>query len=279
MKQKVCIAGVVLGVIMLILGIVVLSGSGRDADALLSFSGEEPRDTSFGGDFYTYSYKASRAAANNLADLGELVEDAIGVLLMAFGAGTVLLSLYGYAGCRESGAPARPAAPIPAPRAAEKSADEAIWTCPACGVSQPRYAPSCSRCGRPNPDVAPAPVPASPSPVASVASRMKNLLKSVGEAAPEWVTQKNRPAHSPERRPVSGNTWICNCGASNHVSKGSCDACGAAKPSRERRAAQAAPAPAAKKPASAPGSWTCTCGAQWPAHRGTCENCGERKPK
>lgn len=279
MKQKVCIAGVVLGIIMLILGIVVLSGSGRDADALLSFDGEQPERTSFGADFYTYSYKASRAAANNLADLGELVEDAIGVLLLAFGAGTVLLSLYGYAGCRESGALTRPETPIPAPRAAEKSADEATWTCPDCGVVQPRTVRSCSRCGHSNPDVVPVPVPAAPRQVASVAARMKDLLKSVGEAAPEWATQKNRTAHSPERRPVSGNTWICTCGASNHVSKGSCDACGAAKPSMKQRTAQAAPAPAEKKTASAPGSWTCTCGAQWPAHRGTCESCGERKPK
>lgn len=242
MKQKVCIAGVALGIIMVILGIVVLSGSARDADALLSFSGEEPRDTSFGADFYTYSYDATRAAARNLSDLGELVEDAIGVLLLTLGAGAALLSLYGYAGCRESGSPARPAASAPVPSA-------------------------------------PAPVPAAPGPVASVAARMKDLLKGVGNAAPEWATQKPRPERSPERRPVSGNTWICTCGASNHVSKGSCDACGAAKPSREQRAAQAAPAPAEKKTAAVPGGWTCTCGAQWPAHRGTCESCGERKPK
>lgn len=209
MKQKVCIAGVVLGIVMVIAGIVVLT----------SFEGMEPNMVRFGGDFYTESYEATRAAAINLARIGSLLEKALGILLMTLGAGSVLLSLYGYAGSSES------------------------------------------------------------APAAGIASRMKDLLKNVGEAAPEWVAQTRRPVRSPERRPVSGSIWTCTCGAEHHISKGSCDACGAAKPSSKQRAAQAAPAPAAKKIAPAPGSWTCTCGAQWPAHRGTCENCGERKPK
>lgn len=238
MKQKVCIAGVVLGVIMLILGIVVLSGSGGDTDALLSFSGEEPRATSFGGDFYTYSYKASRAAANNLADLGELVEDAIGVLLMAFGAGTVLLSLYGYAGCRESGAPGQviiaaqgeTVANAPAIKSAGTfvppvPAAGTFWRCQ-CGIRNEESSRSCTICGRDKPGTSTqvsAPVSASPA----SNSQLFSWLKDKRDAVTKLVDRINGD-DKPEM-PLA--MWHCSaCGADHPASKGSCDVCGAAKP-------------------------------------------------
>lgn len=200
MKRWICIAGMVLGVVMVIAGIVVLT----------SFKGMEPNMVRFGGDFYTESYEATRAAAINLARIGSLLEKALGILLMTLGAGSVLLSLYGYAGSSES------------------------------------------------------------APAAGIASRMKDLLKNVGAAAPEQAAQRSRP--KPESIP--GSTWACTCGAINPASKGACGTCGAPKP-RKPQQADAAPAQGRKK--GSPGTWTCFCGAQWPDHRGTCDNCGETK--
>lgn len=63
------VVGVVAGIIAIILGIVV-ANSGDYADT-----------ASFGGDFYTYSYKATRYSANNILE----VIKALGYLLISFG--------------------------------------------------------------------------------------------------------------------------------------------------------------------------------------------------
>lgn len=46
-----------------------------------TFSGLTMSSTSFGADFYTYSYKATRAAANNVEALGEYLEKTGGSML------------------------------------------------------------------------------------------------------------------------------------------------------------------------------------------------------
>lgn len=71
-----CLVGVAAGVIMIILGIMVMgSYSGAWSDTSVSF----------GGDFYSYSYKATARAGNNVDELGDMLATAFGYLLIAMG--------------------------------------------------------------------------------------------------------------------------------------------------------------------------------------------------
>ena len=68
--------GVVVGIIVLILGISLLvqdTGTRQDIS------------TTFGGDFYTYSYEATARAANNVLALADVLAQGMGYLLIAFG--------------------------------------------------------------------------------------------------------------------------------------------------------------------------------------------------
>jgi len=73
MKNKLgvifALVGMVFGVVMIILGFVA-----KDWGSYADYA-------TFGGDFYTYSYRASRYAANNLID----VIDAIGFVIISMG--------------------------------------------------------------------------------------------------------------------------------------------------------------------------------------------------
>lgn len=68
--------GVVVGIIVLILGISLLA---QDTGTRQDIS------TTFGGDFYTYSYEATARAANNVLALGDVLAQGMGYLLIAFG--------------------------------------------------------------------------------------------------------------------------------------------------------------------------------------------------
>ena len=70
------VIGILAGIATIIFSISVLSG--YNSWGYLS-------DTSFGGDFYTYSYRATRAAAENVERLGRMLKDAVGYILMAIG--------------------------------------------------------------------------------------------------------------------------------------------------------------------------------------------------
>lgn len=75
MKKLFPILGIVCGIVCCILGIVLMDASvGVYADS-----------ASFGGDFYTYSVKATAAAANNVRHLAEAVIDGFSYLLLAIG--------------------------------------------------------------------------------------------------------------------------------------------------------------------------------------------------
>lgn len=63
------IIGIIAGAIVIILGLSLLN------------SGDTASYASFGGDFYSYSYKATRYAANNLS----VIINALAYLLIAFG--------------------------------------------------------------------------------------------------------------------------------------------------------------------------------------------------
>lgn len=77
MKKTFCTAGIVAGAIIVIFGFIVLSLD-------TGYSGLE--STSFGGDFYTYSYRATRVAAQNVCDLAEIVKKGFSFILIALGA-------------------------------------------------------------------------------------------------------------------------------------------------------------------------------------------------
>ena len=73
MKNKLgfgfALLGMIFGIVMIILGFVA-----KDMGSYAEYA-------TFGGDFYTYSYRASRYAANNLID----VIDAIGLVIISMG--------------------------------------------------------------------------------------------------------------------------------------------------------------------------------------------------
>ena len=103
MKKLFPILGIVCGIVCCILGIVLMDAS----------AGVYADSASFGGDFYTYSVKATAAAANNVRHLAEAVIDGFSYLLLAIGLTDICLF-----GCKLTKASAPKAAPaMPAPYA------------------------------------------------------------------------------------------------------------------------------------------------------------------
>lgn len=83
--------GMVLGLVILIAGIVFAATPPQ------AYSTDSTDYASFGGDFYTYQYKATRVVAgntavtaNNLREIGEAQAKYFGVLFMAAGALTMV---------------------------------------------------------------------------------------------------------------------------------------------------------------------------------------------
>ena len=77
MKKTFSIIGIVVGAIVIVFGFIVM---GLDTGSSYLYS------TEFGGDFYTYSYKATRIAAENVNALAEIVNKGIAFILIAIGA-------------------------------------------------------------------------------------------------------------------------------------------------------------------------------------------------
>lgn len=96
MRKMAAIIGLVVSGVIALLGVLVLTG------AILNFDGDTPSYTTFGADFYTYSYRATRYAANNVDELGEFAQGALGLLLLVAGAAGAALSLYGIGAAKES---------------------------------------------------------------------------------------------------------------------------------------------------------------------------------
>ena len=118
MKKGFCIAGIVVGVIMIVIG---LAGASLDAN----FNGSYPDSATFGADFYTYIYGATHDAASNVASLGyfmmaamKAVAGLLGRFIAAFGAALVCFFGYKFAEIRES-EPAKVEEEKPAETAAE----------------------------------------------------------------------------------------------------------------------------------------------------------------
>ena len=96
MRKMAAKIGLVVSGVIALLGVLVLTG------AILNFDGDTPSYTTFGADFYTYSYRATRYAANNVEELGEFAQGALGLLLLVAGAAGAALSLYGIGAAKES---------------------------------------------------------------------------------------------------------------------------------------------------------------------------------
>ena len=96
MRKMAAIIGLVVSGVIALLGVLVLTG------AILNFDGDTPSYTTFGADFYTYSYRATRYAASNVDELGEFAQGALGLLQLVAGAAGAALCLYGFGAAKES---------------------------------------------------------------------------------------------------------------------------------------------------------------------------------
>lgn len=75
-KKGFSVLGIIVGVAAVIFGIVVF---------VTNTYLPTPSDTSFGGDFYTYSYRATRYVSENLSSIGKMLKLALGFILITFG--------------------------------------------------------------------------------------------------------------------------------------------------------------------------------------------------
>lgn len=96
MRKMAAIIGLVVSGVMILLGVLVQTG------AILDFDGDTAIYVSFNHDFYNYSYQATRYAANNVDELGEFAQGALGLVLVMAGAAGAALSRYGMAAAQES---------------------------------------------------------------------------------------------------------------------------------------------------------------------------------
>ena len=99
MKKFASIIGILLSVALIALGVFnQMEGfTYLDSDFELlqaNYSGDTASSTSFGADFYTYSYRATRYAANNVNALGNYLEK---VINGTSGLGMIILGLAGFA--------------------------------------------------------------------------------------------------------------------------------------------------------------------------------------
>lgn len=107
MRKFVCFLGILLSLALVALGAVTtvqgvpqvkMKDNGLEV-LVADFSGDTASNSSFGADFYTYSYRATRYAANNVDALGDYLEKVIstgvGAAFMVAGLFGLLLSVYG----------------------------------------------------------------------------------------------------------------------------------------------------------------------------------------
>ncbi len=163
MRKMAAKIGLVVSGVIALLGVLVLTG------AILDYDGETASYSTFGSDFYTYSYRATRYAANNVDELGEMVQGGLGLALLVAGVAGAALSLYGIGAAEDSEeqrelmrailrkmnqdekkeAKSALKEPDQTPAAQPKSAAEEEkkpWTCPYCGVANFLYQKSCYSC-------------------------------------------------------------------------------------------------------------------------------------
>ena len=80
MKKNFSITGIVIGIIIVIMGLVMVFGSGA-----YGYRGDYTSSARFGADFYTEQYAATQNAANNIMDFGNYFEDFFVFVVRVFG--------------------------------------------------------------------------------------------------------------------------------------------------------------------------------------------------
>lgn len=78
------IIGISIGTLTLIFGLVMLGYE----------IGSEPDYASFGADFYTYTYRGIRIAAENIYQLAKIVKDGFSFILISIGSWQIYTSLF-----------------------------------------------------------------------------------------------------------------------------------------------------------------------------------------
>lgn len=193
MRKAAAILGFVLSGIVFMTGILTMSG----AIDSLDFDGDTASYSSFSGAFNNYSYRATRYAANNVAELGELVQQVSGLAMFFVGAAGAILSLFGLG---------------------TVMADE-------------------ERCMllkeilRAKETVVEKPVPEKPTrtPVAPPQRKYPEDKSMRIPVMQEWgKNTKNGPATV--AAVLSGNGWFCLCGATNPQNVSQCTKCGRDRP-------------------------------------------------
>lgn len=108
MKKGFSLAGIAVGALMIIFGIVAMCGGFGDADYSGSNSPYNSGYATFGADYYTYSVNnsaetasAARSANSNLGEISNILRNCLGLIMLAIG--FICICGFGivYAGCTE----------------------------------------------------------------------------------------------------------------------------------------------------------------------------------
>ena len=86
MKKAFAIAGMIVGLLFIVLGIVAMVGPSNTY-----FNGSHTRDVEFGADFYTYQYEATKDVADDVTKLGNFLEKEFDFIWIIVG-GIVILT-------------------------------------------------------------------------------------------------------------------------------------------------------------------------------------------
>ena len=144
MKKGFCVAGMIIGIVIFILGIVLASKK-------VNYSSDTTISYTFGADFYTEIYGATRNVSNHTARIGNMLESALNTFMKVFGlvimcGGAAIVCAFG---CKlgDQGKPS----PVPEPAAAAPAAAAPTAAAPApaptpavspAPVSEPAHAPA-----------------------------------------------------------------------------------------------------------------------------------------
>lgn len=267
MKKLACFLGLILSIALIALGLYTMTNGlvGVEVDDNFdliqpNFSGDTASSTSFGADFYTYSYRATRYAANNVDALGDYLEQVVnvgaGTALCVTGLFGLLLSLYGFGAASASkkqlkllkqiankqitvpAAPAqkapaattpvaKAAAPAPAAPARKPASSGETWACQICGHNNPGHLSSCDICGNPK-GAAPKKAPARTETPAGGEAWMCPVcaMENPGSATECVCCNEPRPSGAAPVQRAAG-TWTCqNCGMQNNANATECPVCG-----------------------------------------------------
>lgn len=202
MRKMAAIIGLVVSGVMILLGVLVQTG------AILDFDGDTAIYASFGPDFYTYSYRATRYAANNVDELGEFAQGALGLVLVLAGAAGVALSRYGMVAAQESEEQRE------LMRAILRKMNQAEKPAAKPEIKAPVEKPVAPVRDAPVTPVAPKPVASKPVPTVTPVVKPTKIINAPPVAIPSNLSPE-------EMKP-----WTCTyCGASNAFHRKFCHRC------------------------------------------------------